>query len=149
MVAELPDSGDALVFSEGLAAVQMSLQWGLVNKRGAVVVGPRFAEASLSHDRLAVVLPTRGVGGDRVYTYTAGRVVLSSLVAIGRPAPRYLNVFVRFSQVAAGEPPVDLGWHGTSHNVSSHVARFPVMGPFVEVFVYNQAPVKREVSVWG
>mgnify|MGYP001056973906 CR=1 FL=1 len=101
---------------------------------------------------------------------------------------RYLNVFVRFTQEAADEAPVDLGvmfgfdasgtmgarryvnlcqnlsppqsvnmitvsgqgtWHGTPHNISSYVARFPVMGPFVEVFVYNQAPIKRKVSIWG
>ena len=101
---------------------------------------------------------------------------------------RHLNVFVRFSQVAADEPPVDLGvvfafdtagtmgarryanlesnlsgpqstnfievsgrgsWHGSPHNISTYVARFPVLGPFVEVFVYNRAAVSRRVSVWG
>ena len=101
---------------------------------------------------------------------------------------RYLNLFVRFSQETAVEPPVDLGvifafdtsgkmgarryvnleenvaapqgtnmisvsgagaWHGSPHNISSYVARFPVMGPFVGVFVYNQAPERRTVSVWG
>lgn len=101
---------------------------------------------------------------------------------------RHLNLFVRFSQAAVDEAPVDLGvlfafdaagamgarryvnleqnvsspqstnfievsgrgsWHGTPHNISSYVARFPVMGPFVEVFVYNRAPFKRTVSVWG
>lgn len=101
---------------------------------------------------------------------------------------RHINVYVRFSQVAAGEAPVDLGvifafdangamsarryvnlehnlsgpqstnfvevsgrgsWHGSPHNVSSYMARFPVMGPFIEVFVYNRAPIKRTVSVWG
>jgi hypothetical protein len=40
-------------------------------------------------------------------------------------------------------------WHGSPHNISSYVARFPVMGPFVQVFVYNRAPLKRKVSVWG
>lgn len=40
-------------------------------------------------------------------------------------------------------------WHGSPHNISSYVARFPVMGPFIEVFVYNRAPIKRKVSVWG
>ncbi len=40
-------------------------------------------------------------------------------------------------------------WHGSPHNRSSYVARFPVIGPFVEVFVYNQAPHSRRVSVWG
>lgn len=101
---------------------------------------------------------------------------------------RYLNLFVRFTQKAADEAPVDLGvifafdangalgarryvnlehnlsgpqstnfievsgrgsWHGSPHNISSYVARLPVMGPFVEVFVYNRAPIKRTVSVWG
>ena len=101
---------------------------------------------------------------------------------------RHINIFVRFSQVAADEAPVDLGvvfafdangtmgarryvnleqnvsapqstnfieisghgsWHGSPHNISSYLARFPVMGPFIEVFVYNRAPIKRTVSVWG
>ncbi len=40
-------------------------------------------------------------------------------------------------------------WHGSQQKISSYLARFPVMGPFVEVFVYNKAPVKRKVSVWA
>ena len=40
-------------------------------------------------------------------------------------------------------------WHGSPHNISSYVARIPVMGPFIEVFIYNRAPIKRTVSVWG
>lgn len=101
---------------------------------------------------------------------------------------RYINIFVKFSQVAADEPPVDLGvvfafdaggtmgarryvnleqnvsspqstnfievsgrgsWHGSPHNISTYLARFPVMGPFIEVFVYNRAAIARKVSVWG
>jgi hypothetical protein len=101
---------------------------------------------------------------------------------------RHINLFVRFTQEEAAEPPVDLGvifafdtkgamgarryvnleenvsrpqstnfievsgsgaWHGSPHNISSYVARFPVMGPYIEVFVYNRAPVARKVSVWG
>jgi hypothetical protein len=101
---------------------------------------------------------------------------------------RFINLFVRFSQKEAEEPPVDLGvifafdangtmgsrryvnlednlsgpqstnfievsgrgsWHGTPHNISTYTARFPVLGPFLEVFVYNRAAVKRTVSVWG
>ena len=101
---------------------------------------------------------------------------------------RYINIFVKFSQVAADEAPVDLGvvfafdnngtmgarryvnleqnvtspqstnfievsgrgsWHGSQQNISTYLARFPVMGPFVEVFVYNRAPINRKVSVWG
>ena len=101
---------------------------------------------------------------------------------------RHINIYVRFSQMAADEAPVDLGvifafdaggtmgarrysnleenlpgpqstnfievsgqgsWHGSPHNISTYVARFPIMGPFVEVFVYNRAPIKRTVSVWA
>lgn len=40
-------------------------------------------------------------------------------------------------------------WHGSPHNISSYLASFPVMGPYIEVFVYNRAPSKRKVSVWG
>lgn len=101
---------------------------------------------------------------------------------------RHINIFVRFSQEEAAEPPVDLGvifafdskgtmgarryvnleenvpgpqstnfievsghgtWHGSPHNISTYVARLPIMGPYVEVFVFNRAPVARKVSVWG
>ena len=40
-------------------------------------------------------------------------------------------------------------WHGDPHNISSYLARFTVMGPFMQVIVYNRAPIKRTVSVWG
>lgn len=40
-------------------------------------------------------------------------------------------------------------WHGSQWNISSYLARFPVMGPFAEVFVYNRAPIERIVSVWA
>jgi hypothetical protein len=40
-------------------------------------------------------------------------------------------------------------WHGSPGNMSSYLARFPVMGPFVEVFVYNREAIKRKVTVWG
>jgi hypothetical protein len=40
-------------------------------------------------------------------------------------------------------------WHGSPHNISSYLGRFPVMGPFINVFVYNRAGVKRTVNVWG
>ncbi len=101
---------------------------------------------------------------------------------------RHLNLFVRFTQTAASELPVDLGvifafdssgtmgsrryvnleanvaapqsvnmisvsgsgsWHGSPHNISSYAVRLPVMGPYVEVFVYNRAATQRKVSVWG
>lgn len=101
---------------------------------------------------------------------------------------RHINIFVRFSQAEADEPPVDLGvifafdrngkmgarryvnleenvpspqstqfievsgsgsWHGSQWKISSYMARFPVMGPYVQVFLYNRAPVKRKLSVWA
>ncbi|MFC1606376.1 hypothetical protein ACFL47_00275 [Candidatus Latescibacterota bacterium] len=40
-------------------------------------------------------------------------------------------------------------WHGSPHNISTYMVRLPVMGPYVEVFIYNRAPIKRTVSVWG
>jgi hypothetical protein len=40
-------------------------------------------------------------------------------------------------------------WHGSPHNISSYITRLPVMGPFVEVFVYNRAAFARRVSVWA
>lgn len=100
----------------------------------------------------------------------------------------HINLFVRFTQEDAGEPPVDLGvvfafdstgtmgarryanleenlsgpqstnfieisgagaWHGSQWDISSYLARLPVMGPYIQVFVYNRAPVARTVSVWG
>ncbi len=39
-------------------------------------------------------------------------------------------------------------WHGSPHNLSSYVARLPVLAPFMQVFVYNRAAVPRKVSVW-
>lgn len=38
-------------------------------------------------------------------------------------------------------------WHGQPHNVSRYLARLPIMGPFIEVFVYNRAAVERRVTV--
>jgi len=40
-------------------------------------------------------------------------------------------------------------WHGSQEKVSRYVARFPIMGPFVQVFVYNRAGVARKVNVWA
>jgi hypothetical protein len=57
---------------------------------------------------------------------------------LGAPQP------VNFIEVSGGG-----SWHGSPHNISSYMARFPVLGPFAEVFVYNRAPIPRTVSVWG
>jgi len=40
-------------------------------------------------------------------------------------------------------------WHGSQWNISSYCARFPVMGPYLQVFLYNKAAVDRKVTVWG
>jgi len=40
-------------------------------------------------------------------------------------------------------------WHGSQWGISSYLARFPVMGPYLQVFVYNRADRPRKVSVWA
>ena len=56
------------------------------------------------------------------------------------PGPQSTN-FIEVSGAGSG--------HGSPHNISSYVARLPVMGPFAWVVVYNRAPIKRVVTVWG
>ncbi len=55
------------------------------------------------------------------------------------PSPQSLTQF----QVAGPES------DGTPNKVVSYVVRVPVMGPFVEVFIKNNASVNRKVTVWG
>lgn len=40
-------------------------------------------------------------------------------------------------------------FHGTQWGVSRYMARLPVMGPYLQVFVYNRADQARKVSVRG
>lgn len=40
-------------------------------------------------------------------------------------------------------------WHGNPYNISTYVARLPIMGPFAQVIVNNRATVKRTVTVWA
>lgn len=40
-------------------------------------------------------------------------------------------------------------FHGTQTNVSRYIVRLPVMGPFIQVFVYNRANRPRKVTVRG
>jgi len=56
------------------------------------------------------------------------------------PRPQSTN----FIEVSGGGT-----WHGSQHGISSYVARFPIFGPCVQVFVYNREPADRVVSVWG
>ena len=56
------------------------------------------------------------------------------------PAPQSTN----FIGVSGGE-----AWHGSQWKISTYTARFPVMGPWVQVFPFNRAGVERTVSIWG
>ena len=38
-------------------------------------------------------------------------------------------------------------WHGSPHNKSSYIARFPVMGPYLQVFPFNKHGELRKFSV--
>jgi hypothetical protein len=38
-------------------------------------------------------------------------------------------------------------WHGSPHNRSSYTARLPVMGPYVQVFPFNQEAKARKFSI--
>ena len=67
-------------------------------------------------------------------------------------ARRYVNLEANL----AADQPVNFinvsgagSWSGSPHNVSKYVVRLPVMGPFVEVFPFNRAPVARKISIWG
>lgn len=40
-------------------------------------------------------------------------------------------------------------WHGTPHNRSSFIARFPILGPYALAFAYNLHTASRKVSVWA
>jgi hypothetical protein len=66
-------------------------------------------------------------------------------------ARRYVNLE---SNVASQQPTNFIevsgsgSWHGQQWKISSYIARLPIMGPFVQVFVYNKAAFARKVSVW-
>jgi hypothetical protein len=38
-------------------------------------------------------------------------------------------------------------WHGSPHNISTYTARLPVMGPYVQVFPFNQEGKARQFSI--
>jgi hypothetical protein len=38
-------------------------------------------------------------------------------------------------------------WHGSPHNISTYTARLPVMGPYVQVFPFNQEAKDRKFSI--
>ena len=64
---------------------------------------------------------------------------------------RYVNLE---SNVAAPQQTNFIGvsgansWHG-AQGISSYNVRIPVMGPFVQVFPFNNAPMARHVTIWG
>lgn len=43
----------------------------------------------------------------------------------------------------------DGSWNGSQTGTSTYIARLPVMGPFIQVFPFNQANTTRTISVWG
>jgi hypothetical protein len=83
-------------------------------------------------------------------------VDLGVIFAFGKNGTMGARRYVNFEENVSGPQSTNFievsgsgTWHGSPHNISTYVARFPVMGPFVQVFVYNRAPTKRKVSVWG
>jgi hypothetical protein len=65
---------------------------------------------------------------------------------------RFINITVEFEQKTAGEKPVSLGVvfafdAGSPHNKSSYTARLPIMGPYVQVFPFNQEHKARKFTI--
>src|SRR5262249_45118963 len=99
--------------------------------------GYRYINVFVQFDQTAAPQP-RVAGG-----------VVSPCAANARGAPRR---YVNLEQNLSGPQSTNFievsgsgSWHG-SPPISSYLARFPVMGPFVQVFVYNRAPIKKKVS---
>lgn len=38
-------------------------------------------------------------------------------------------------------------WHGKPHNISSYIARLPIMGPYLQVFPFNHHDASRKITV--
>jgi hypothetical protein len=67
---------------------------------------------------------------------------------------RFINIFVEFEQnvTAPADPQMITlsganSWHGSPHNISTYTARLPVMGPYVQVFPFNQEAKDRKFSI--
>lgn len=63
---------------------------------------------------------------------------------------RYFNFEQNFSGAAHPQMITLSGensWHGSPHNKSSYTARLPVMGPYVQVFPFNQWAKDRKFSI--
>jgi hypothetical protein len=63
---------------------------------------------------------------------------------------RYFNFEQNFSGTADPQMITLSGegsWHGSPHDISTYTARLPVMGPYVQVFPFNQEPKDRKFSI--
>ncbi len=65
-------------------------------------------------------------------------------------ARRYFNFEQNFSSPAHPQMITLSGegsWHGSPHNKSSYIARFPVMGPYIQVFPFNHENKDRKITI--
>jgi len=63
---------------------------------------------------------------------------------------RYFTFEENFSGAADPQMITETGkasWHGSPHNKSSYIARLPIMGPYAQVFPFNQHSEARTLSV--
>ena len=67
-------------------------------------------------------------------------------------AGHYVNLEPNLQTPTASHPLDVQGsgtWHGDQWKTSSYVVRLPIVGPYVQVFIYNFTPTERKVSVWA
>jgi hypothetical protein len=65
-------------------------------------------------------------------------------------ARRYFNFEQNYSTPANPQMITLSGansWHGSPHNRSSYMARFPVMGPYIQVFPFNHEGKDRKITI--
>jgi len=77
--------------------------------------------------------------------------VVFALDATGKlGSRRYITYDQTFSEPADPQMITISGkgcWHGSPHNKSSYIARFPVIGPYLQVFPFNNHGEPRKFSV--
>lgn len=89
-------------------------------------------------------------------TATEAGVDLGVIFAFSSTGELGSRHYVNFTENLASPQPVNFvnitgegSWHGSPHNTSSYIARFPVMGPYVQVFPFNKHNKARKVSIRG
>jgi hypothetical protein len=87
---------------------------------------------------------------------TSGEKPLSLVVVFAHDvsgkwgARRYFTFEENFSAPAVPQNMTVTGegcWHGSPHNKSSYIVRVPIMGPFIQVFPFNNHSEKRKFSI--